>query len=302
VVRTIKMSLLEDSSNFKVEDESKNKLAQDVPDCIKALRPGNPDRDPLTEKQLGKAKMALWNARFTELEFPRTRKFRVDPPIPGQEFGIVSFAPSPWATPDRNGCFGVVKIRGNFSSLREAERYATMLMKKHDSYLEYDIVGVGKEFPIMVDTTVYTQETREVNIKAMVDDISLSVLRQKKAENKRELEEVEQRHRSLVSKTSKDEAVEQGIEKDLEYYTQLRTKKAHCMWVIDESKKKIQEAEEALAKDIKELDELDAEFPEYKTQYIQQYENGLRAVGTDVEKNPLIKYMRADQETEEKKE
>lgn len=297
--------LSQDSSNFRVEedrvlDNSKNRPPQFVIDLGK-----NDERQELTDEQMVQAKMVLWNNKFLDLKFPRERKFRVDPLISGQSVGIISFIPSPNARPDKDGCFGVVKLRGNFSNQMDAERYGAMLMRKYDSFAEYDLVRVGQEFPLMVDNTVYTAETREINIKAIVDDISLSYIRKKKEQERNERQEVEERARRLINSNTEEEKEETGAD-DLEYYTMLRTKKANAQHVIDEAKKRNLEAQEALEKVTKEIAKMDEKFPTFKKDYIAQYDRALKSIGGDAAKNPLIQYMKKDAEEaaaeEEKKE
>ena len=280
--------------NFKVEETTRNEVKQVIPDCVKRLHPPNPNRKKLTDSELAEAKFQIWNARFCSMKFPRERKFRVDPDINGQSYGIISFMPSPTALPDKQGCYGVIKLRGNFGTVAEAESYGKFLLRKHDSYADYDLVRVGQEFPLMIDNTAYTNENCEVNIKAIVDDISLSYIKKKKEEERAQREEVEERHRRLTSKHTEQDELE-SID-DLEFYTTLRAKKAHCQWVIDENRKKIAEAREALANSMKEIAALDEKHPEYQTQFKRQYEKGLESVGTKIDENPLLSYMKKDVE------
>ena len=282
-----------DTANFKLEEETVNtNLKSGPPACILAQSAPNPDRATLTEQELIEARMKLWNNRFLDLKFPRERKFRIDPSISGQSIGLISFSPSKDARPDPQGCFGVLKLRGNFTNQSDAERYGAMLMRKYDSYAEYDLVRVGQDFPLMLDNSIYTEETKEVNIKAVVDDISLSFIRKKKEEERQQREEVETRSRKLISKDTEEDRAESL--NDLEFYTTMRTKKAHCQHVIDQSKEKLEEAKTALAHIIEQIEELDGKFPDYKTQYISQYDNALKSIGTDASQNPLMKYMKAD--------
>ena len=287
------MSTFAEPSNFKIEEDKVNTdLKNAPPACILQQDSPNPERKNLTESELIQAKMKLWNNRFIDLKFPRERKFRIDPAVPGQSIGLISFIPSKDALPDSQGCYGVLKLRGNFTNQSDAERYGSMLMRKYDSYAEYDLVRVGQDFPLMIDNSIYTQETKEVDIKAVVDDISLSYIRKKKEEERQQREEVEERSRRLISKESsqdKEEAIT-----DLEFYTTLRTKKAHCQHVIDQCKEKLKEAQEALVNILEEIVDLDVKFPTYKTDYISQYDNALKSIGTDASQNPLLKYMKAD--------
>jgi len=283
------------NANFKVEEDYTNENNAKVPQCIAQIKPPNPNRSDLNAAQLKAAREALLNTKFVELKFPRERKLRVDPAISNQAIGIVSFIPSEGATPDKEGCFGCVKLRGNFSDEREADEYAKFLMRKHDSFCSYDLVRVGQEFPLLENNSIYTKETREVNVKAVIDDVSLAYIKKKKQQDRKDREEVEERQRRLVSAdTSEEKALAAD---DLEYYTTLRVKKAYCQYTIDEAKKKIAEAEEAFNKHVKEIAELDEKYPTYQKDYIAQYDKGLQAVGAKAEENPLISYMKKDANT-----
>jgi len=286
------LDIVNDSSNFKTDETKQNELATQIPDCIKRLRPGNPDREPLNKKQTAQFMMHAWNKRFCELSFPRTRKFRKDPEISGQTFGIISFMPAPYALPDHQGCFGTIKLRGNFATVGEAESYGEYLVRNHDNYADYDLIRVGLEVPLMIDNSMYTSETREVDIRAKTDEITKAYNSKRKQEERKQREEVEERHRKLVNKDTEEDEMEAA--NDLEFYTTLRTKKAHCLWTIDEAKKKMKEAEETAEKMTKQIAEMDLKFPTYHKDYIMQYEKGLKAVGTDVKQNPLINYMKAE--------
>ena len=121
---------LNDTSNFKVDDEEiKNDINKKPPPSIMMrMLPPNPDRKNLNDKQLGEAKYKLWKDKFLDLKFPRERKLRVDPVLEGQSIGILSFIPAPEAVPDKDGCYGIFKLRGNFTNRTDAENYAKMLV------------------------------------------------------------------------------------------------------------------------------------------------------------------------------
>jgi hypothetical protein len=280
------------SSNFKVIEEHKREASAPPPACILELPTPVPSREVLTDAQLAEAKKVLWNNKFIGLKFPRERKFRIDPAIPSQTIGIISFVPSNGALPDKNGCFGVIKLRGNFGSEKEAQAYGEFLMRNHDSYAEYDLVRVGQEFPVMIDNSIYTETTVEVNLKAQVDEISHTMIKKKQQEERKEREDVEERHRRLVNKNTEEDR-EENID-DIEYYTTLRTRKAGLLHGIAEKKQQIKEAEEALIKVSEEVVKFDSTHPEYRDEYIVRYKKALEQIGTKVEDNPLVKYMKED--------
>jgi hypothetical protein len=277
-------------SNWKADVEKQNKdLATKPPQAILDMPKPNPNRVPLTEEQLSVAKVDLLDKNFVKLKYPREQKFRVDPSIPGQHIGLISFVPSKGAIPDNEGCFGVLKYRGGFPNINEAETWAEKLVREHDSYAEIDMVLIGREFPLLIDNTMYTSSTREIDIRKKVDDIVKADLRQKKEKEQKEIEEVTARQQKLLDKTH--EAEKEEIFNDVDYYTTLRVKKAQALSLIDEAKKRMEEAQGVVDSASKEIDELDSQYPDYKNQFLDKYIHALESTGTKPEDNPLIKYL-----------
>lgn len=278
-------------TNWKADVEKPNtKQATKVPQAILDMPTPTPGRKSLTDEELKDAKAELLDKNFVKLKYPREQKFRVDPTIPGQHIGLISFHPSKNATPDSDGCFGVLKFRGAFSNGNEAETYAETLLRDHDTYAEIDMVYIGREFPLLVDNTLYTKTTREIDIRKKVDDIVKADLRQKKEKEQKEIEEVTARQQKLLDKTH--EAEKDQIFDDLEYYTTLRVKKAQALSLIDEAKKRMEEAQEVVESANKEIEDLDKDHPEYKEEFFGKYENALNSIGSSVAENPLIKYLK----------
>jgi hypothetical protein len=283
------MDLQNLDTNWKADIEKKNDIANKVPQAILDMPKPNPSRASLNESQLEDAKKELLDKNFVKLKFPREQKFRIDPSINGQQIGLISFVPSQKAIPDEDGCFGVLKFRGAFASGNEAETYAEHLLREVDTYSEIDMVYIGREFPILVDNTMYTKSTREIDIRKKLDDVVKADLRMKKEKEQKEIEEVTARQQKLLDKTHETEKEE--IYNDLEFYTTLRVKKAQALSLIDEAKKRIQEAEEVVESANKEIETLDTDHPEYKEEFLGKYKNALSSIGTKAEDNPLIKYM-----------
>jgi len=283
------MDLQNLDTNWKADVEKKNDMTNKIPQAILDMPTPNPSRTPLTDTQLEDAKKECLNKDFVKLKFPREQKFRVDPTINGQQYGLISFVPSQNAKPDSDGCFGVLKFRGAFSSGNEAETYAEHLLREVDTYAEIDVVYIGKEFPLLVDNTMYTKSTREIDIRKKLDDVVKADLRMKKEKEQKEIEEVTARQQKLLDKTHETEKEE--IYDDIEFYTTLRVKKAQALSLIDEAKKRVKEAEEVVESTNQEIDTLDKDHPEYKEQFLEKYKNALSSIGTKAEDNPLIKYM-----------
>lgn len=255
-----------------------------APECIKSI-PVDPLRDNLSAEQLQSAQ-SLKNANFLRLEFPRTRKVRVDPELNHQRFALVSFVPSSGATPDSDGCFGVSKIRGVFSTIEEADEWANNLIRNYDSYAEIDFVPVGKEFPIMADNMVYVSETREVDVRKILDKTTKEYLDKKREQEKQQIDEIKKRQKEL-------QELPQEEDKDsIDYYIKLRVKRATSLMRKDEARNVMNQCNHVIDSTGVELNEVEENHPEYAKQYLEQYETALKETGIKPQDNPLIKYMK----------
>ena len=87
----------------------------------------------LTEEEVKSAKSELIVNDFV-YKFPRFERFYSDPQLQNQNYGLISFVPSKGATPDTDGDFGMLKIRGTFSTEDEAMLRAEYLIRNGDSY------------------------------------------------------------------------------------------------------------------------------------------------------------------------
>ena len=255
-----------------------------APECIKSL-PVDPVRDNLTAEQLESAQ-ELKNTNFMKLEFPRSRKVRVDPELNHQRFALISFIPSKNATPDEDGCFGVAKVRGVFANIEEADEWANNLIRNYDSYAEIDFVPVGREFPIMADNMVYVRETREVDVRKILDKTTKEYLDKKREQEKQQIEEIKQRQKEL-------QELPQEEDKDsIDYYIKLRVKRATSLMRKDEARAVMNQCAQVIDATGVELNEVEEKHPEYAKEYLEQYEKALKDTGIKVQDNPLIKYMK----------
>lgn len=284
------MSLsLTEPVTWKADEEKENtRLATKAPECMTELQKENPGRQPLTETEWKEAEKELIQKNYVSLQFPRTTRLHTDPMINGQTIGLISFIPSKNAVPDNDGCYGVLKLRGNFDSVKNADVWAENLIRNHDSYAVIDYGFVGKPFPLMKNNEMYVAATREIDVRRKVDDVVKDDLRKKRENEKREMEEVQERHKQLLK--SVEEEKESKFD-DLDFYVQLRTKKAHLKFSKDEMLRKINDIDPLVDNVTKEIEKLDEQFPEYKEQFMSRYQEALTASGIKAEDNPLIKYM-----------
>ena len=255
-----------------------------APDCIKAI-PVDVTRDNLTQEQLESAKQ-LKNTQFLQLEFPRTRRVRVDPEINNQHFALISFVPSSGATPDSDGCFGVAKVRGVFPTVDEADEWANNLIRNFDSYAEIDFVPVGREFPVMADNMIYVRETREVDVRKILDKTTKEYLDKKREQEKQQIEEIKQRQKEL------QELPKEEDKDSIDYYIKLRVKRATSLMRKDEARNVMNQCNNVIDATGVELNEVEEKHPEFAKKYLEQYETALKESGIKPADNPLIKYMK----------
>lgn len=284
-------SFLGEHSNFKsLEDTTPDRRAANAPRCLQDLdKQVDTRRKSLTEDEYEAASSELIRKDYTNLEFPRTMRLQVDPPLNGQLYGLYSFIPAKGAKPDLQGCFGTIKLRGAFPTEAEADRWAESIIRGHDSYATIDYTWIGKPAPLMVNNEVYRATTREIDIRRKVDEVQREDLRQKRDADKKEQEEIQRRHQDLMRDVNEDkkEAVD-----DLELFVQLKTKLAHARFTKDELIKRLKDYDEHIARAEKEVKDMSEIHPDFESQYMERYIKALEAAGIRPDSAPLIKYMK----------
>lgn len=283
---------VDNTSTFRKADREVQNVdrTNKEPECmVDRLNITDSTRQPLNDEEMKVARVALKNKVFMNLEFPKTQKFRDDPAINGQRYGLISFYPSKNATPDEDGCFGVLKVRGTFQTMKEADDWSENLVRNYDSMSEIDFIFVGKDFPIMVDNTIYTRTTREIDVSKKCDETFKSTMKTKASKEEQDKKEVFERQKALLDKTHQKEQA--TIFKDLDYYIQLRVKKANALMLIDNAQQKTKEAKAVIEKTNNDIEEIEKENPDYKEEYLQKYKNALSAVGASTSDAPLLNYM-----------
>jgi hypothetical protein len=196
-----------------------------------------------------------------------------------------SFSPSQGAKPDEDGCFGVLKFRGAFGTLEEADAWAEHLIRNVDSLHEIHIGYVGKEFPLTLDP-MYFNETHEVNLKKKMDTVSKAHVKAAREKEQDDMNNLKKREKELLE-TSKQSP--EDMKTSLDHYISLRVKCANILHVRDETLKKLETYEATRQEAMSELKDLDTNFPEYAEQCIPTFMKSLADVG--IKDTPLLKYM-----------
>jgi hypothetical protein len=275
---------------FRADEEYKNKnQANKIPSAILELPRANPTREHLTSEQLVQAKEELINKQNLKMEYPRTRTTRIDPRIPGQRLGLITFIPAKNAIPDKEGCYGVLKLRGNFDNEYEADCWGDKLIREVDSLSEIEYVYVGVEIPLLKDNTMYTASTREVDIQKKIDETVKAQYKQKKEEERKQMLDIQERRNKLTDTSLRHE--EENSIDDLDMYIQLKVKKANALKMIDDSNKAISQSNHILSETDPKIQDLEEKNPSFKDEYLERYNRALTAIGANPGDNDIVKYM-----------
>lgn len=280
------MSATAASNDSFREEFQTNYLVKDEPQCMKD-RPVLDGKSPaLTPSESKEATDDLVKKTFVQYKFPKVQRFRVDPPINQTNYySLHSFTPSPGAKADEDGCFGVVKFRGAFGTLEEADAWAEHLIRNVDSLHEIHIGYVGKEFPLTLDP-LYFNETHEVNLKKKMDTVAKAHVKASQEKEKQDIDQLKKRERELLE-SSKQSPEEMKV--SLDHYIALKVKCANICVVRDETMKKLEAYEKSRQEALDEIEKLNQEFPEYAAQALPTFMKSLEEVG--IKDTPLLKYM-----------
>jgi hypothetical protein len=263
-----------------------NKLATQVPQAMLNLNVLTPNREPLTVEQTLNAIPCLVNKDYIQLNFPKTQRIRVDPVLENQKIGVITFVPSKTAIPDKDGVFGVLKVRGTFEDEDKADIFSEDIIRNVDSYNENYYVYVGRDFPICVDNDKFCKATKEVDIRSKLDGIAKEKIIEERKKEEIEKREVQQRHQQLLT----DVKIEKSFD-DLDFYVSLRVKLAQARMMQEEYEQKLKQLSKTIKTTKEKIYELDEKFPEYIKQYEAKYNSAVDAIGGD-HNNKMLQYMK----------
>ena len=245
---------------------------------------------PLTGEMLENAVKEL-NVDDMLPKYPKLERTFADPTLSNQSIGLVSFIPSSGATPDKDGIFGMCKLRGNFGTEQEACDRANYLIGNIDSYHKIYHTYVGKPFPLTTSSR-WSAETTEVDIKNKVAKVVSDDIKKQRAEEKKEIDEIKERERELIEGSEREDDPKDN------YITQ-RVKKAQLVWTYLETAKKMDEMKESIIKTRAEIEKLDKEHPEFIDEYRDMYFEARRKSGLKDDDDSFIQYLgESPEETE----
>ena len=163
--------------------------------------------------------------------YPKEERAFCDPEIDDQDYCLVSFIPSVKAQPDKDGVFGMMKIRGTYNSLEKCDKRSEYLIKNIDSVHKIFYAGVGKPFPITVSSN-FSKDITKVEIqKKIVEEIQ-----SKEEKEKQEIADIKKREQEIIQQNKE---INKPVIDPLEEYITLRVKKAQLTYTYVNTMKKL---------------------------------------------------------------
>lgn len=241
-------------------------------DKVETQRPLTTNHPSLSEEEFTKAYDELLVKDFTKGGYRRIERRYLDPSLTNQNIGLFSFIPSRGARPDSKGVYGFAKVRGVFSTDREADERSEDLIRNHDSYHKIFYVNVGRPFPVTL-TDKFTSNINEVDLQKEVKADIAADVKSKRDKERKEIEKIQERAKNL------QEDIDKETEDQEEVYTTLRTKKAQLIWTYLETLKKIDQMKESIIKTRKEIEEYDEKDPNLKEVFYDKFLEARKKAG-----------------------
>ena len=250
----------------------------------------NADKDPsLTDNE---TQLAMQDLNVNLTNYPKLERMYADPPIIGQKYSLVSFIPSADATPDKDGVYGMIKTRGNFDTVSEANQKAEFLVQNVDSYHKIYHCFTGRPFPA-TNSSKFSNETAEVDVRKKITTVINDDIKQQKADENKVINEIKDRERELLEESKR---AKEGIPDDpLDEYTKQRVKYAQLVWTYKETQKRLEKVQEVIVKTRETLAEMDNSNPDYIEKYREKYMKARTDAGlVDDSDDSFLQYLCRD--------
>jgi hypothetical protein len=244
-------------------------------------------RKPLTGKEYKEAEKELI---VTDIigKFPSTYKYSVDPIYRDQSYCLHSFIPSKGATPDEDGVFGMIKLRGSFPSIQEMNERSEDIVRELDSYNKIFHGYTGRWAPITTSSK-YTAEVYEVDLQEKIKNVVGNDIKSKRRDEEQEIKEIKDREKKL----REDVLIKDEDRDPIERYLELMVKKAHCLYTLDRYKADGEKLQKVVDDTKVVLTEMNENNPEFLEKYESLYRAAREEVGmSEVETQSIINYMK----------
>lgn len=232
----------------------------------------------------------------SQSEFRKIDRRLKDPPIPGQRYAIFSWVPSKNAVPDEDGVYGMIKIRGTFQELDDADKRAEFLVRNTDSMHSILTGYVGTPMPLISvleqddHINKYGAKLNEIKLSEKVDDVYDNSVVQKREQEKQSMREMTAREEEL----RRDVAREPTDKRDIDTYIEQRMKRSQLIVTLTEGHKRLRDIGDILRKTQVLIDDMDAEHPDFRKEYSATYRKAREMSGVPADDQTYIQHMDTD--------
>lgn len=238
-----------------------------INDFKQTITKGKPALD---EKELEEATNDLLQSSY-----PKVNRAYCDATFNNQLYSLHSFIPASGAKPDKDGVYGLLKIRGTFPSEDEANDRAVDIVQNIDSYNRIFTCRVGVPVPLVSADFESNHKINRINVNDKVADVYKDNIRNKVVDEQARIKELKEREKLLLEDAK--------LEKDPEIddYTTLRVKRAQVAMVFIDSIDKLLEMRKVVLDSDKKIKAYDESNPEFKEEYLIKYDQARKSVGLD---------------------
>jgi len=226
-----------------------------------------------------------------DVTFAQVDRYYADPFLPNQKIALISFVPSKGSTPDKDGIYGMCKVRGVFGTEQEANERAEFLVRNVDSYHDIYHAYVGRPFP-MTTSEGFSTELKTIDIRQKTTQVISEDILAKKAKEKQEMEEIQSREKKLLEDSKK--AIAGEPDDPFDVYITTQVKRAQLTWTYHETLKKMEQMKESYDSATQLIGELDQDHPEFIEKYKERYMQARIESGIPDDHESFMKYLGLD--------
>jgi hypothetical protein len=226
-----------------------------------------------------------------DIKFAQVDRYYADPLQMNQKIALFSFIPSKEAKPDKDGIYGMAKIRGVYATEEEANERAEFLIKNVDSYHEIYHSFVGRPFPITTSDK-FSIEIKNIDIRKKTTDIICEDILDKKRKEKQEMKEIADKEKKLLEESKR--AINNEPQDVFEEYITENVKRAQLIWTFQETKKKLDQMKDTFKSATLKIRELNELHPDFQDKYKDKYMEARRESGIPDDNDSFIKFLGLD--------
>ena len=226
--------------------------------------------------------------------FPKVERRYADPTDQHQKYALVSFTPSKGATPDEDGVFGMMKVRGVYQTLDEADEKAEWIVRNVDSMHSILTTFVGRPFPCIESANECGHEVKlnEIDINKKVEEVVRDDTKAKREDERKAYKEIKEREEKLKEDVKKDNSIEDM--EDEERYIMERVKRSQLIYAYTEGLEKMRQMKESIIKGTDIINAFDQKDDTFKQNYMHRYREARSEAGLendDTGDDTFIQYM-----------